>query len=199
MNGWLLLIPVLTAFTGWLSIHLLVSLLFSPLRPVRLMGLTVQGIFPRKQQELAISIGRLVEAEFTALSLEEKMTSPDSIQKIMPAVETHLDHFLRVKLAERMPMVSMFVGDKTIGQLKAIFIDELQALFPVLIKDYIHTLQEDLNIQQAVTTKIAALSSQTLAASFSLAFGKELRTAKWIAVFIGLLVGLLQLAIIVIA
>jgi uncharacterized membrane protein YheB (UPF0754 family) len=199
MSYWLILIPVLTAFAGWLSVHLLISILFRPLRPVSIAGVTIQGIFPGKQQELAVSAGKLAQAEFEALHLEEKMTSPESIQKIMPAVETHIDHFLRVKLAQSMPMISMFIGDKTIEQLKGVFMTELEVLFPILIKDYVHTLQQDLDIAQAVTSKIAAISPAALAVSFHQALGKELRTARWMAVLVGLCIGVLQLAILLIA
>lgn len=49
---------------------------------------------------------------------------------ILPHADTHVDDFLRNKLPKKMPVMSMLVGDKTIAQLKAVFIEELQDLLP---------------------------------------------------------------------
>jgi len=63
----------------------------------------------------------------------------------MPLVETHVDDFLRIKLPEAMPMISMFVGEKTILQMKTVFINELQLLFPQIMEKYASQLKKDLN------------------------------------------------------
>lgn len=49
---------------------------------------------------------------------------------ILPLADTHVDDFLRNKLPKKMPVMSMLVGDKTIAQLKAVFMEELQDLLP---------------------------------------------------------------------
>ena len=49
---------------------------------------------------------------------------------ILPLADTHVDDFLRNKLPKAMPVMSMLVGDKTIAQLKAVFMDELRTLLP---------------------------------------------------------------------
>jgi hypothetical protein len=49
---------------------------------------------------------------------------------ILPLADTHVDDFLRNKLPKAMPVMSMLVGEKTIAQLKAVFMEELQNLLP---------------------------------------------------------------------
>jgi hypothetical protein len=39
-----------------------------------------------------------------------------------------------------MPMIGMFIGEKTINELKAVFITELESLFPVIMKSYLGNL-----------------------------------------------------------
>ena len=53
--------------------------------------------------------------------LKEKVTDPENLNKLKPEIETHIDSFLREKLKETFPMLSMFIGDKTINQLKSCF------------------------------------------------------------------------------
>src|ERR1700754_2664710 len=114
MNWWLLIIiPVTSAFIGWASNWLLIKMLFHPLKPVRILGFTLQGIFPKRQMQLAQTLGALVSRELVSFSdLEEKITNPESIKKIMPVAEVHIDDFLRNKLKVAFPMIGMLIGDR---------------------------------------------------------------------------------------
>ncbi|MEY2865921.1 MAG: UDP-3-O-(3-hydroxymyristoyl)-glucosamine N-acyltransferase, partial [Pseudomonadota bacterium] len=46
--------------------------------------------------------------------IEQKITSTDNVNKLMPFVETKVDEFLRVKLSDAFPVISMFIGENTI-------------------------------------------------------------------------------------
>ena len=53
-------------------------------------------------------------------------------------------------------MISMFIGEKTIGSLKAAFMTELQELFPILMQQYAAQLQKELDLEKIVTEKVQA-------------------------------------------
>ena len=130
MNYWLLLIPLLTAFTGWAVIRLLLKMLFRPLHPKKLFGYTWQGILPGQKFSIADKIGKYVATEFSSFdAIEQKIGDPKNFEKVKPLIETHIDDFLRNKLKEQMPMISMFIGDKTINTLKTVFIKQVFDLF----------------------------------------------------------------------
>ena len=108
MNYWLLLIPLISAFIGWVTNWVAIKMLFHPRNPVTILGMKVQGIFPKRQQQFAEKLGKLVSRELLSFDeIETKITNPDNLKKVMPTVEAHIDHFLRVKLGETMPMISM--------------------------------------------------------------------------------------------
>ena len=48
--------PLVGAAIGWVTNFLAVKMLFRPRRPVRILGLTVQGLVPKRRRELAASI-----------------------------------------------------------------------------------------------------------------------------------------------
>ena len=127
MNFWIVLVPVISAFIGWFTNWIAIKMLFHPKKPIRFLGLTIHGIFPKRQKQFAEKLGKLVSEELISFrEIEEKIANPDNVKKLMPLVEEHIDHFLRVKLAQQMPVISMFIGDKTINQLKQVFIVELE-------------------------------------------------------------------------
>ena len=113
----------------------------------------------------------------------------------MPLVEEQIDHFLRIKLGEQMPMISMFIGDKTIQQLKNIFMEELTTLFPNLINQYAKNLQSDLQLEQIISQKIMAIDLLETEKKIHQQFKKELSLFKLAGAFTGLIIGILQLLI----
>jgi uncharacterized membrane protein YheB (UPF0754 family) len=116
----------------------------------------------------------------------------------MPTVEIHVDDFLRNKLKEAFPMIGMLIGDRTINTLKEIFMNELETLFPVIMKGYMENLQNDLDLEQLISDKIATFSPDKLETVLYQTMGKELRQARLLGAAIGFLVGLIQVGMIIV-
>ncbi|MEI6086954.1 MAG: DUF445 family protein [Bacteroidota bacterium] len=189
----LILIPVISAFIGWFTNWIAIKMLFHPKVPVKILGITFHGIFPKRQKQFAEKLGKLVSQELLSFSdIEQKISNPDNIEKLMPFVETHIDHFLRVKLAEEMPMIGMFIGDKTINQMKAIFIKELQTLFPSIMENYMAQLEKDLDLEKIVIDKVSGFSSDKLEEILQAIMSKEFRFVEIIGGVLGFIIGLLQ-------
>lgn len=191
------ILPLLiSCFTGWFVIWITIKFLFRPHKSFAVAGFKIQGIIPANQQLIAEKIGKLVSAElFSFTALQEKVAGPENFNKLKPEIETHIDSFLRVKLKDTFPMLSMLIGDKTINQLKGAFLLELETLFPVLMKSYITNLEKELDIEKQVTEKIAGFSiSKTEDLIYGSASKQLIKLQLWGA-FIGLIMGLLQILI----
>jgi uncharacterized membrane protein YheB (UPF0754 family) len=200
MNYWLILIPLLTAFTGWFTIRLLLFVLFHPVAKKRIAGFSIQGILPAKQPQIAARLGQVFTSALKSSSvLEEKINDPENIRKILPLIENHIDDFLRHRLSTEMPMISMFIGDKTIGKLKTAFLNEIETLFPVVMKQYAGNLLDGPESEQMITQKIAGFSPSAMETFIRKNLSGEIRKAGLAAAFFGLLIGLLQCLILYLA
>lgn len=196
MHYGLLLIPVISAFIGWFTNWIAIKMLFHPREPRKILGVTLHGIFPKRQKQFAEKLGKLVSAELLSFGdIEEKITHPENLKKIMPLIEGHIDEFLRVKLAQQMPMISMFIGDKTIAELKTVFTAELELLFPVIMKNYMSSLQQQLDLEKIVTEKVAGFSSDKLEEILNSIMSKEFFFVEIIGGVLGFVIGLLQVLI----
>jgi len=196
MNGWLFLIPIISAVAGWLFQSLALSILFRPKQPINILGYKFQGLVPKRKSIFAEKVGAIAVDFVSFDEIEKKISSPGYLKKILPAIEVHIDHFLRVKLKESMPMIGMLIGDRTINQLKQIFIDELETLFPIIMQQYASTLKEDLDIQEIISQKIKNVSDDTIESLIYQNMGGELRKLKLYGSFFGFVIGLLQLGIV---
>lgn len=185
MNGWWLLIPLLTALTAYLTVQILLTTFF-------------KRLLPQRRQQWTAQLAKKVATEFISFDgIAQKITSPENVQKIMPAVEVHVDEFLRNGLPKAFPIIGSFIGDRTVAQLKEIFLKELETIFPVVIKGYIDNLQKDLDPELLIINKLETISTQQMEKAFVQAAGTGLNRLKAAATAGGLLVGLLQLAIVI--
>ena len=197
MNYWLfIIIPLISAFIGWVTNWVAIKMLFHPREPKKILGITFHGIFPKRQQQFAEKLGKLVSAEFLSFDdIEEKISNPDNLKKIMPMIENHIDDFLRNRLTTEMPVISMFIGDKTITKLKESFMKEIEQLFPKVMKQYAVNLKDQLDLEQIVIKKVAGFSSDKLEEVLYQIMSKEFRFVEIIGAVIGFIIGLVQVII----
>lgn len=129
----LILIPLMTAFLAWFISWSFIKLLFFPHKKINLFGCQWEGaLYPLIQ---SIQLDQLIAA--TPIDKQ--------IEQVIPFIDAKLDDFFKNRLAEKLPMISMFIGDKTIAQLKGVFIEELSSLFPSLINQFSASLLADFN------------------------------------------------------
>jgi uncharacterized membrane protein YheB (UPF0754 family) len=190
---------LLSTFTGWVTTWIAIKMLFHPRRPVKILGMSIQGIFPKNQHLIAQKLGQVVGKELLSFDeIEEKVTNPENLLKLRPEIEAHIDNFLKNKLKDVFPMLSMFIGEKTTGQLKDAFLLELESLFPVLMKNYMGKLQGELNLEKIVTEKVANFSSEKLEDILHQITKREFKFLEFVGAFFGLLIGLVEVLVAII-
>ena len=188
------LIPFISAFIGWFTNWIAIKMLFHPREPKNLGFMTLQGIFPKRQRQFAEKLGKLVADELLSFDdIRQKLTDPQKVKSIIPLVEDHLEEFLRVKLPDAMPVLSMFIGDSTIKQIKDVLVVELDNLFPIMIDKYLQNTKEDLDLERIVTEKVSAFSSDKLEQILNGIMSREFRFVEIIGGVLGFIIGIIQL------
>jgi len=189
-----ILISALTHGIGcWLCVNLMLYLVFKPAQPVNIAGIKIQGAVPANfknlSQKLADIIYQLILTHKENLKME--ITGAERMDKLMPGIEAHIDFFLREKLPQSMPMVAMLIGDKTIGQIKEVFVSEIRVLFPQLITQYVDGLLEDERLYPVLTEKLQSASVYSYITSMEGKVKWLFSRIKWAALLFGLIYGLL--------
>ncbi|HSB92935.1 MAG TPA: DUF445 family protein [Flavitalea sp.] len=196
MNFWLLLIPIISAFIGWFTNWIAIKMLFHPREPKRILGVVFHGIFPKRQQQFAEKLGKLVGQELLSFhDIREKIISPENLQSVMPVIDFHIDDFLRNKLVKAMPMIAMFVGDKTVNELKGIFLKEMEVIFPDVLDKYVGSLQQQLDLEKIVAEKVGSFSSDKLEGILQAIMSREFKFVEIIGGVLGFIIGLIQVLI----
>lgn len=183
MPVYFFLIPLLAALLGWIMMTLAIRWI-------------LYRYLPSQKKTMALAAANLVEREFLSSPLlAEKLASQETIDGILPIIETEIDEFLRVRLKASMPVVGMFIGEKTIGQLKAVFMDELVRLFPQIMSQLATQLPQKLNIRQLIGEKLEALSPEQWKQIVQTNLGSVSRRFALLGALLGFLVSAITLAL----
>jgi Uncharacterized protein conserved in bacteria len=160
---WLYVLPFISAFIGWITNYLAIKMLFHPRLPIRLAGFTIQGIFPKRQQQFAEKLGTLVSAELISVhEIANQIQSPETMQLMMPMVEQKIDHFIEHKLSEEHPLLSMLINGKTLNNIKTGIVHEVEIMIPAILQQLTHHLQEKINIEKIVIEKVNNFSTDKI-------------------------------------
>ncbi|SDD60908.1 hypothetical protein [Niabella drilacis] len=180
MSCWLFLILPVSAFAGWL-IHWIAGNYF------------MNRYLPRQDAPLAAKAGhwagQLMKQSF---NIEQKISDPALIEKAMPSIEKHIDDFLNVKLKEEIPMLAMFIGNKTTDKIREVFIDQLKTLFPQVMLQLTANLKNELNPEQIVTRQ---LTEKPLSSLMKKDMAAQLRRYRNAGLLYGLVIGLVNLVL----
>jgi len=162
----------------------LVAALLGYLANLAFTGYLFGKIIPAKMPLLASAAGRYASDQLLNMDvIAAKLTDPKSVAEMRPFIEQHIDTFLKVKLKEKMPAIAMFVGEKTLDTMKASLMEEIDILLPNLLQRYAGNLSQNINIEQALATKMNNLPVAQL-------LSKHLKKEKLLFQLFGAAVGL---------
>lgn len=188
------LLPFIAAFIGWFTNWIAIKMLFHPRLPYNFLGITIQGIFPKRQAQFAQKLGELVSREL--ISFEEitsKINQPATIQKALPLIESHIDQFIKTKLKEEMPLLSMFVTDKSLEGIKTGMVKEIELIFPIIMEKLTQGMQDEFNIEKIVADKVKGFSSDKLEDILNAIMSKEFRFVEIVGAVLGFIIGVIQI------
>lgn len=144
MNA-ILFMPVAFALCCYLCVSVLTYWLMKPRIAIQIGPWKITGLLPGHMQQWSDQLATVIYDKIVAQqpAIEAEISSEERIAQLLPFIEGHIDEFLRVKLPVAMPMIGMLIGDKTIQQIKDVFVAEIKLLFPKILLEYFKNLTTD--------------------------------------------------------
>ena len=171
-------------------------MLFHPRNPKKILGVTIQGIFPKRQKQFAAKLGATVANDLLHFDdIAAHIKDPEQLANVKPSIEAHVDMFLHHKLKEKLPVISMFVGEGTLQKIKEGLMEEIDLLLPEVIAKYAENLGQKVDVEQMVTEKVANFSSDKLEELLLNVMSKEFRFVELIGGVLGFVIGLIQMGL----
>ncbi len=183
----------ISTFIGYVTNVVAVKMLFWPRRPINLGFYTVQGVLPKRQAQIAQSLGELVDKELLSLDdVLERLNTPEIQDKLVAKVSEVMKDRLGEILPRMIPgrLIQLIVDtlDKIMRQESANMIDELFTSG----REY---LTEEIQISKIVEEKVNAYDLDQLEAMIKGISAPELTFIEVLGGVMGFIIGLVQVAI----
>ena len=190
---WFLIsIPIVSALIGYVTNYIAVAMLFRPHKPVRVIGLRLQGLVPRRQREIAQSLGSMIEHNlFSHADIQEALTTVETSEEASSFLNEQIDIFVQ-KLAAQNPMIGMFLQGPLLDQVKGLLRDQMAEKFPALLERVVEKAEHRLDVSEIVRAKIEAFDLTKLEQIIHEVSARELKTIEVLGGVLGFLVGLVQ-------
>ncbi|MEX0811601.1 MAG: DUF445 family protein [Chitinophagales bacterium] len=189
-------LPVIAAVIGWFTNYLAVKMLFHPKKEKNFILFKLQGIFPKRQKEVAENIGRMVAKELiSADDIKDQISGGDSVTYIKNIVEAKVDDYLSNKFPEKYPFTSVLFSAKRKMKIKEDLIAEVENAAPAVLSEYFTNLEDAFDVETIVIEKIEAFPPDKLEEMLNHILKKEFKFIELIGAVIGFLIGLVQILI----
>ena len=197
VNWVLFLLPFIAATIGWFTNYIAVKMLFHPRKPIKIGFITLHGIFPKRQIEIAKSVGSMVANDLlSSKDIEGILATDTNIRAVIDKIEDTLDNYFEVKFPLKFPLFSKFISPNMRSKVKNEMLDEVEHLAPVLIANQVNDLDKIFNVEQIITQKVTHLSTEKLEAIMISIIEKELTFIEWVGAALGFIIGLIQVILV---
>lgn len=143
----LYLIPFAAAFAGWLLHKVFIYFI-------------CEKIIPARQEVIASNVAEYAASTINLEHIAAHLTDAGQLSALKPEIERHIDIFLNEKLKEKMPMIAMFVGEKTIDKIKEGLLEEIDILLPVILGKFAGNLDKQIDLRALVYKKISKMDKK---------------------------------------
>lgn len=172
--------PLVGAFVGFITNVIAVELLFHPKKPVNILGLKIQGLVPARSKDI---IQRFMD------SLNEILNEDDFEFLIDRALTKAYNDSLKEKVSKSLSYLNYFSVSKKIEEW-------LHSAIVPYFKDLLtKNISKNVDVQEFILKKAEEVSDEQIEYLFKRFARKELQFIKFSGAVIGLIIGLLQSAL----
>lgn len=190
------LFPVLAALIGWVTNYLAIKMLFHPREEVKVLGISLQGVFPKRQKQLALKLGTLVSEELLSMEqITEKIKAHATSDETMDAIGKRIEMTIREKLVHAFPMLSMFLSDDMVEKVTNLFRKELKDFLSQSVDELSTKLENNLDISEVVREKVEGFSSDKVEDLLFNLMKKEFKFIEIAGAVLGFAIGCVQVAL----
>lgn len=194
MNAFLriTIMAIVAAAIGWITNLLAIKLIFRPLTPVKIpiIGWEMQGIIPKRRNEIAINIGKMVEEELISMDdIVDMFVQGDNKDKLLFTIKQNINRVID----EKMPsIVPSFIRENIFKYVSRSIDEEADKFIDSIVQDTIYKSESRISIAQMVEDKINSFDLITLENMIISISKRELKHIELLGGILGFIIGIIQ-------
>ncbi|MBL8754801.1 MAG: DUF445 family protein [Planctomycetes bacterium] len=184
-------IPAVSGLIGWVTNWLAVKMIFRPIRPRSFLGIRVQGLIGRRQQDLAKAIGRVVGNHLVEHKDVVKSLNKLDFEGMLRGL---LDKGLGPKVQELrgLPLIGGFLTEERVNDIRDSIVKGIMQHKEAVLDEVEKGLAKGLDVPGLVEKKVATFAVEKLEGMILEVASRELRAIEWLGGLLGVLIGVAQ-------
>lgn len=193
MVCWLLfkqpwMLPAFGGFVGFFSDWIALQMMFRPQLPTKFMGITFQGLFLKRQKEVAADYAALISKQLlTPANMMEELFRGAFSDRIMELVHKNVKRLVDEQAGVARPLVVYAVGSQRYIEMKNVVADRILQKMPETMK-YVEAYAEDaMDVRNTLVNRMQDLTPQEFEGMLRPAFKED----EWSLIAVGAILGFL--------
>lgn len=179
---------------GWFTNYLAIKLLFRPQKEINFLLFKIQGLIPKRRDEITENIAGVVEQELISVAdIAEKFKGSELDEEIVNDI---VDKIIGVKLQksilEKNPLLKMIVNDSLMEKLKSYFkkaiLENKEEIFAEILK----VVEEKIDFKEIMVEKMTNFSLDEIENIILKISKKELKHIEIIGGVLGGIIAVFQ-------
>ncbi len=200
-NIWLSLAisALLGGFIGWTTNWLAIKALFHPKQPFKFLFFEFQGLLPKRQAELAKSLGKIVEGELINVEELIRRVDPADLDSLIEEQMRKNREETQKKVADyingylqKIPLIKVTANthiNQIMDFLERQMVDALKRQVPEMLDKAANKAAEKISVQEIVFEKISKMNLDKLEGIFNKIADREMEMIIRLGGVLGVIVG----------
>ncbi|MDO5088682.1 MAG: DUF445 family protein [Leptotrichiaceae bacterium] len=179
---------------GWFTNYLAIKLLFRPYEEINFLFFKIQGLIPKRRDEITENIAGVVEQELISVSdIAERFKGSELDEEI---VDELVDKIIGVKLQnsilEKNPLLKMLVNDSLMEKLKSYFKKSILENKEEILAEILRVMEEKIDFKEIMVEKMTNFSLNEIENIILKISKKELKHIEVIGGILGGIIAVFQ-------
>ena len=192
-----LILPVCGFLVGWATNWVALNMIFRPVKPIKILGLKVHGLFLQRQDEVSESFCRIITEEILTVDqiAQAMLTGPEE-QRTRAIIQRHFENLVDDTVGVIKPFTQAAMGPKAFAELKEDAGLKAVDLSSSTLKDPLFNQGRAKVVQDIMSERMKQLPSEEFQDLLRPCFQEDEIKLIIIGGILGALAGLAQLALI---
>ncbi len=168
--------------TNWLAL----KLIFEPINPIKLGPIKIQGLFIKRQQEVAIEYAKIVAGNIMTIDkIVDRLLNSEHSNKLVDIVKQNVLNGVDKTAGFHKSIIQISAGSETYDAIKQIAVERFLEELPKSVKEIFDYAGEALDLEYTLRDKMSALPPEDFVDVLRPAFQED----EWILILVGTALG----------